>query len=185
MPACTSVPSKSLESIIKGIFTHWISAYSPAKQFLTDNGGEFVNEDFVTLCESFNVIVQTTGAEAPQSNGLVDCHNLVLSDMLDKVLEDSHCDFDVALTWCLIAKNSLQNVHGFSPYQLALGQNPVLPAILSDKLPALIPTPVSNIIRLTSTLSMQPGLPSLKVNGLSDFVRLYRTTFASTVILPS
>ena len=31
-------------------------------------------------------------------------------------------------------------------YQLALGQNPVLPAVLNDKSPALIPTPGSNII---------------------------------------
>ena len=52
LSACTRVPSKHQESIIKGIFTHWISVYGPAKQFLKDNGGEFVNEDFVTLCES-------------------------------------------------------------------------------------------------------------------------------------
>ena len=64
LSACTSVPSKCPESIIKGIFTDWISVYGPAKQFLTDNDGEFVNEDFVTLCESFNITVQTTGAEA-------------------------------------------------------------------------------------------------------------------------
>ena len=66
--------------------------------------------------------------------------------MLDKVLEDTHCDFDVALAWCLNDKNSLQNVHGFSLYKLALGQNPILPAILSDKLPALTPTPSNDII---------------------------------------
>ena len=66
--------------------------------------------------------------------------------MLHKVLEDIHCDFDVSLAWCLNAKNSLQNVHGFSLYQLALGQNPVLPTVLSDKLPALTPTRSSNII---------------------------------------
>ena len=35
------------------------------------------------------------------------------------------------------AKNSLANVHGFSPYQLVLGRNPVLPSILHDKPPAL------------------------------------------------
>ena len=140
LSACTRVPSKRPESIIKGIFTHWISVYGPAKWFLTDNGGEFVNEDFVTMCESFNITVETTGAEAPWSNGLVEHHNLVLSDMLDKVLEDTHCDLDVALAWCLNAKNSLQNVHGFSPYQLALGQNPLLPAVLNDKPPALTPT---------------------------------------------
>ena len=81
------------------------------------------------------------------SNGLVERYNLVLSDMLDKVLEDTHCDFDAALAWCLKAKNSLQNVHGFSLCELPLGQNPVLPAILNDKPPALTPIPSINIIR--------------------------------------
>ena len=66
--------------------------------------------------------------------------------MLDKVLEDIHCDFDVALAWCLNTKNSLQNGHGFSLYQPALGQNPSFPAILSHKIPALTPTLSSDII---------------------------------------
>ena len=107
LSACTRVPSKRPESIIKEIFTHWIGVYGQAKQFPTDNGGEFINEDFVTLCESFNIAVQATGAEAPWSNGLVERHNLVLSDMLDKVMEDTYCDFDVALAWCLNAKNKM------------------------------------------------------------------------------
>ena len=39
--------------------------------------------------------------------------------------------------WCVNAKNSLQNVHGFSPYQLVFGQNPVLPRPLNNRPPAL------------------------------------------------
>ena len=56
--------------------------------------------------------------------------------MLDKSLEDSQCDFDIALSWCVNAKDSLQNVHGFSPFQLAFGTNPNLTAVLHDKPPA-------------------------------------------------
>ena len=56
--------------------------------------------------------------------------------MLDKVLTDSKCPFNVALMWCTNAKNSLHNVHGFSPYQLALGQNTRPPALLTDTPPA-------------------------------------------------
>ena len=35
------------------------------------------------------------------------------------------------------AKNSLQNISGFSPYQLVFGRNPKLPSVLNDRLPAL------------------------------------------------
>ena len=66
--------------------------------------------------------------------------------MFDKVLEDTQSDFHVALAWCLNTKNSLQNGHGFSPYQPALGQNPIFPAVLSHEIPALTPTPSSGII---------------------------------------
>ena len=65
--------------------------YGTADHFLTDNGGEFVNEDFLQLCKGFNISVKTTGAEAPGSIGLVEHHNLVLSEMLNKVLEDTKC----------------------------------------------------------------------------------------------
>lgn len=38
--------------------------------------------------------------------------------MLEKVLADTTCNIDIGVAWCTNAKNSLQNVHGFSPYQL-------------------------------------------------------------------
>ena len=40
----------------------------------------------------------------------------------------------------------MANVHGFSPFQLALGQNPRLPSTFVDKLPALTPVATSKIL---------------------------------------
>ena len=51
--------------------------------------------------------------------------------MLDKVL-DQNINFHSALAWCTNAKNSLANVPGFSPFQLVIGQNPVLPSTSYD-----------------------------------------------------
>ena len=56
--------------------------------------------------------------------------------MLDKILEDQHLDLDIALPWCLNAKNLLANIHGFSPSQLAFGQNPKLPSSFNNKPPS-------------------------------------------------
>ena len=131
------VPNKQPETIVKAILHSWISVYGPSEKFLTDNGGEFVNEDLIALAESFGIIIKTTGAEAPWSNGLVERHNRVLGEMLNKIIDGCHCTLDVALAWAVNAKNSLANVHGFSPYQLVLGSNPVLPSVLHDKVPAL------------------------------------------------
>ena len=57
--------------------------------------------------------------------------------MLNRTLNDTKCDFDIALTWCINAKNTLQNLDDFSPFQLTLGRNPKLPNLLTDKPPAL------------------------------------------------
>ena len=41
---------------------------------------------------------------------------MITSNMLDKILEDQQLDLDIALSWCLNAKNSLANIHEFSPF---------------------------------------------------------------------
>ena len=141
----TVIPSKNPDVILQAILKNWISVYGAA-EFLSDNGDEFANESFLELCESLNIRVKTTGAEAPWSNGLVERHNLVIAERLDKVMEENQCSLQVTLAWCIDAKNSLQNVHGFSPFQLALGQNPKLSSVLSDKPPAFTSTSSSKIL---------------------------------------
>ena len=53
----------------------------------------------------------------------------------------------MALTWSLAAHNSLSSVHGFSPFQLVFGRNPVLPCLMNAKPPALDNETTSDIIR--------------------------------------
>ena len=47
----------------------------------------------------------------------------------------------------MCAKNSLQNVNGYSPNQLVFGANISLPSVVTDQPPALEPTTQSEIIR--------------------------------------
>lgn len=131
------VDSKKPEDIIAGIFKSWITVFGPPQKFLTDNGGEFNNAKFLELCEAMNIIVLTTAAESPWSNGLVERHNAILAEMLHRTKAEVDCNLDVALSWVIHAKNSLANVHGFTPYQLTIGATPNLPGILVDKPPAL------------------------------------------------
>ena len=127
------VSSKNPEVIIKGIFNSWIQHRGAPQKFLTDNGGEFMNDKFLSMCEKMNITVLTTAAESPWSNGLVERHNAVLEEMMNKVLDETKCDYDTALAWCFHAKNSLLNVDGFSPFQISMGYNPSMPVALSDR----------------------------------------------------
>ena len=64
-------------------------------KFLNDNWNEFVNNELLALCEWFNIVVNSTAPQPPWSYGLVQRHNLILVDMLDKVLADRRCSFNV------------------------------------------------------------------------------------------
>ena len=96
LPVTVILPSKKPNQIVNAIMKYWVAVYGTVDKFLTDNGSEFVNEELMTLCEALNIKVHTTGAESPCSNGIIERHNLVLSEMLNKVLEENHCSLDIA-----------------------------------------------------------------------------------------
>ena len=129
--------SKKEELIAKIIFEYWIEIFGHPGKVLVDNGGEFNNTEFQTLCENFNVSICTTAAESPWSNGLIERHNAGLGLTLTKAMEDIKCDLQLAVSWAVSAKTSLKNVHGFTPKQLVLGKNPTFRNLCEDLLPAL------------------------------------------------
>ena len=146
LSAACFIRNKSKEKITAAIFRIWIAVYGTPKKFMSDNGGEFANSDFIEMCEQLNVIPLTTAAESPWSNGVVERNNQTLANMMQKLTADNNCKPELALCWALNAKNSLQNVAGFTPFQLAIGCNPTLPSTLHDDLPALSTRPTSKII---------------------------------------
>ena len=122
------------------VFKIWISVFGPPSSHFSDNGGEFNNE-------AMNIVVKTTAAEALWSNGLCERHNEVLSEMMIKTQADAKCSTELALFWAVHAKKSLANVHGLSPYQIALRYVPKLPIVLINKPPAMEEIPTSHIVR--------------------------------------
>ena len=140
--AAAVIPNKNRETIIKKVLEIWISVYGKPKKFLTDNGGEFVNADFLEKAKQL-----ATAAESAWSNGVVERLNFVIGDVLDKILTDTSINYDIAVAWAINAKNSLQNICGFSLYQLAIDGNPQLPCVLSEDLPALSSKPKYQIIK--------------------------------------
>ena len=104
------IMSKNKEVLIESIFTHWISVFGRPKKFMSDNGGEYNNENFLDMCEKLGVHVVTTGAESAWSNGLVERHHALLARNVSKIIEDTGCRVETALAWAVNAKNILSNV---------------------------------------------------------------------------
>nr|CAB3262901.1 uncharacterized protein LOC100184952 [Phallusia mammillata] len=131
------IKSKSSSVIVKNFLKYWISIFGAPKHVLSDNGREFDNQEFRDMCAKFGISVKTTPAYSPWSNGVCERHNMILTNILQKVKMESACDWDTCLAWSLSAKNSMINNNGFSPNQIVFGRNPHLPSILTDSLSAL------------------------------------------------
>ena len=68
----------------------------------------------------------------------------VVDDCVAKILEDNRkMSLELVLVWATNAKNYLQMVSSWSPYELVFAVNPHLPSVLVDKGPALERTTVS------------------------------------------
>ena len=144
---CEVVKSKDKHTILRAVMTGWIARFGAPSQFLSDNGGEFNNEEFREMAEAFNIRIRTTAAESPWSNGINEKYNGVIASTVKKVMDDTPCSLEVALAWAVSAKNSLETHLGFSPNQLVFGRNPNNPACFRDKPPALEPPSGSDLVR--------------------------------------
>ena len=139
--------SKESAEILKVVFKFWIAYFGTPDAFLTDNGREFNNQSFRDMAQNLNIVVRTTAAQSPWSNGLNERHNAILAESVKKTIEDAKCNFDIALAWAVSAKNTLHSVEGgYSPNQLVFGRNPNLPSFLNDKLPALEGVSISEVV---------------------------------------
>ena len=132
------IKDKHAGTIVDGILKSWIAIFGTPKKILSDNGGEFNNEEVIEMCEKMGIRVDCTAAESPWSNGVNERHNGLLGSMIEKLIADG-IKLEHAVCWATSAKNALVNVSGYSPNQLVFGRNPNFPNILNSELPVLEP----------------------------------------------
>ncbi len=140
------ISNKRSSTFVQKFLQQWISVHGAPRRLYSDNGGEFNNQEVRDMCENFNIEVKTTPALSPWSNGLLERHNQTLTNIMLKIKAENRCSWETALSWGLMSKNSLNNTHGFSSYQLVYGRSPNLPSTLTDRPPALEGTTSSKTV---------------------------------------
>ena len=142
------IPNKMPRTIIKALFVSWISIFGAPKKILSDNGGEFSNNEIRDLSNIFSIKLLTTAAESPWSNGICERLNATLGDIVSKIIDDTNCGVHIALAWAVAARNAFDNKSGVSPNQIVFGFNPSVPTIYDSNLPASsFEEPSTDIIR--------------------------------------
>ena len=91
------IRNKQKATIIRAVIKFWIGIFGSPDKFLSDNGGEFINDEFVEFAEKFNIKILTTAAESPWSNGLCEQHNGIIGDMMRKTMYDGVPDLELAI----------------------------------------------------------------------------------------
>ena len=131
------VRTKKKEPVFACFARIWLSIFGPPAMMLSDNGGEFLNDVFSSFGDQYDVHIKTTAAYSPWSNGTVERHNAILTEVFYKTIEERKCSPETAICYAVFAKNSMHNNSGYSPYQIVFGKNPVIPTVLNNQPPAL------------------------------------------------
>ena len=83
------IKTKQKEDIIKQVFRISVSVLGSHKKFLVDNGGEFYNEDFHSLCENVNICILTIRRK-PSSE--VVANNIVMHTVRQAFIQSQSSD---------------------------------------------------------------------------------------------
>jgi len=130
------IQDKEPDTIIAAIQKIWINGYGmgpglPSKAFYSDNGGEFVNQKLLNLCQAQGIILKTTSSYSPQQNGLNERNHGLVDIMVEKIRRDyPQLTMQEAVNEASFAKNCIIHQQGgFSAFQLVFGRNPGIPGV--------------------------------------------------------
>ena len=116
---------------------NWVCVYGLMNGIHSDIGGEMSNAIIDDVAHKLGVKLTTTSSYSPHQNGLNERNHSIVDLMIARMMAaDESMSPEMALRWALNAKNSLENTFGFSPFQLHIGRNPVLPSVTRDGPPS-------------------------------------------------
>jgi transposase InsO family protein len=93
------------------------------KEILTDQGSNFTSNFLAAVYKLLRIEALRTSPYHPQTDGLVECFNQTLKDMLRKTATEEGKDWDKWLPYVLFAYREVpQETTGFSPFELVYGR---------------------------------------------------------------
>ena len=132
------IANKKPATVGAEIMKKWIAPMGRMEMLHSDRGGEFCCEELTQVAEYLSVRCTFTAASSPHQNGVNERNHAICDGMVTKMrMEDPSLSAEIALTWALAAKNSLENVSGFSPFQIVFGESPKLPSVYTTGPPGL------------------------------------------------
>jgi hypothetical protein len=135
---CVMIPDKTPRSIISALDSRWFTYFGPMRRILGDPAGEDISDEFNRFCERFGIVNDTTAAQAPFSNGIVERYGETIKETMSKLKADlPSLDTSTLMDKAVLAHNSLDNNLGFSPSQIVTGANPNIATSMTSNIATL------------------------------------------------
>jgi len=130
------IRDKTPETIIAALEKTWVNGHGigpglPERYFFCDNGREFINEKMMEMAQAAGISIKSTGSYSPDQNGLNE-RNHGLADIIVEKLrrECPEMSLQEAVDQAAWGRNAqINELRGFSPFQLVFGRNPSLPGV--------------------------------------------------------
>ena len=120
--------NKQAETVAEAVFKQWICRYAAMEEFLTDNGGEFINEIMDELCKYLGVKRLRIASYNPKANGFAERNVRIVINYLRKFINNNTLEWSNLLPAAQLSYNTQRHGStGFSPYYLLHFIDPNLP----------------------------------------------------------
>ena len=140
------IDKKKRSNVIDTLMTHWIGKFGVMGALMTYNGGEFSSEEMREITSILNKQLCTTAGESPFQNGLCERVHAITDMMLTKL----EAEYGKTNSQTLLSGQIWPEIHskcgmGTVATNLFFGENPNLPNIMKDNLPALEGSTISEV----------------------------------------
>jgi hypothetical protein len=153
------VSNKTSDSIVSALTTRLFPYFGIPSVLVTDKGKENINQEVQKLLATFQIHHIVSSTAHPQSNGMVERRQQMISQFFRKMVE-SHDD---QLNWPsmiptlqLVINSSKSSTRGFSPFFLTYFRNPNFPfSELVNQRPQYGPSSVHTRLNIASKIVKQ------------------------------
>ncbi|CAF0725122.1 unnamed protein product [Brachionus calyciflorus] len=123
-PYAVPIKSKTANEIAEQLWQYFC-LFGPAKEILSDQGTEFVNEVVDSMINRIGSRHVVTSPYHPRTNGQCERFNKEIVSCLRKLVSDNPTDWTVWLNFALLAyRTRIHSVTKFSPIELMFGKKP-------------------------------------------------------------
>ena len=119
------------QTVVKILTESWFHRFGVPKRIHSDQGRNFEGELLKRLCQLYGITKSRTTPYHPEGNGQCERFNRTIFDLLRTLPEEKKRKWPQVISHLVFAYNTTVNQStGYSPYELAYGQKPLLPVDL-------------------------------------------------------